>query len=66
MTPPGSTVSSQVLRHVGSSWPTRADLASAMFEWIEAFYNPTRRHSALAYYSPIEFENLYNAAETAA
>ncbi|PZE23263.1 IS3 family transposase [Curtobacterium sp. MCBD17_028] len=47
-------------------WPTRAELASAMFEWIEAFYNPTRRHSALAYYSPIEFENLYTAAETAA
>lgn len=25
-------------------WSTRAELASAMFEWIEAFYNPVRRH----------------------
>jgi hypothetical protein len=27
-------------------WATRADLGSAIFEWIEAFYNPRRRHSA--------------------
>jgi putative transposase len=26
-------------------WSTRQQLASAIFEWIEAFYNPTRRHS---------------------
>ncbi|MDQ4037202.1 MAG: IS3 family transposase, partial [Actinomycetota bacterium] len=31
------------------NWPTRADLANAIFEWIEAFYNPLRRHSALDY-----------------
>ena len=30
------------------TWTTRAQLANAIFEWIEAFYNPTRRHSALA------------------
>ena len=29
------------------TWPTRAGLARAMFHWIEAFYNPTRRHSTL-------------------
>jgi len=28
---------------------TRAELGSAIFEWIEGFYNPVRRHSALAY-----------------
>src|SRR3954454_8604549 len=27
------------------AWHTRHELASAMFEWIECFYNPTRRHS---------------------
>ena len=37
-------------------WPTRAGLAQAMFHWIEAFYNPTRRHSTLGYLSPIDFE----------
>jgi putative transposase len=48
------------------SWPTRADLANAIFEWLEAFYNPTRRHSALGYRSPIEFEHLHTAAVGAA
>jgi putative transposase len=28
-------------------WKTRIELAGAMFDWIEAFYNRTRRHSAL-------------------
>jgi putative transposase len=27
-----------------------------MFHWIEAFYNPTRRHSTLGYLSPVDFE----------
>jgi putative transposase len=30
-------------------WTTRQDLANAIFEWIEAFYNPVRRHSGLDY-----------------
>jgi putative transposase len=47
-------------------WATRPELASAIFEWIEGFYNPVRRHSALGYRSPIEFENLHTAAELAA
>ena len=33
-------------------WTSRDQLASAIFEWIEALYNPIRRHSALAYLSP--------------
>ncbi|CAO4139995.1 hypothetical protein LPLAFNJD_LOCUS578 [Methylorubrum aminovorans] len=32
---------------------TRADL----FDYIERFYNPARRHSTLGYLSPVEFEN---------
>ena len=38
------------------TWPTRARLAQAMFHWIEAFYNPTRRHSTLGYLSPVDYE----------
>ena len=38
------------------TWTTRAQLANAIFEWIEAFYNPTRRHSALGYLSPIDYK----------
>lgn len=48
------------------AWTTRAELANAIFEWIEAFYNPRRRHSALGYRSPIEFENLHTATDVAA
>jgi putative transposase len=47
-------------------WATRAELANAIFEYIEAFYNPTRRHSALGYLAPVEFEDLHTDAETAA
>jgi len=48
------------------SWHTRSELANAIFEWIEAFYNPVRRHSALGYHSPIGFEQLHTAAPNAA
>ena len=37
-------------------WPTRDDLKSAIFEYIEIFYNRRRRHSALDYPSPYEHE----------
>jgi putative transposase len=38
-------------------WHTRVELANAIFEYIEGFYNRCRRHSALNWMSPIEFEN---------
>jgi len=37
-------------------WPNRAAARTAIFEWIEAFYNRQRRHSALAYQPPVAFE----------
>jgi len=48
------------------SWPTRSELATGIFEWIEAFYNRSRRHSALGYLSPAEFEQLHAGALRAA
>ncbi len=47
-------------------WTTRDELATALFDWIEAFYNPTRRHSALGYLSPIAYERAHTPAATAA
>ena len=38
------------------SWPTRAAARTAIFEYIEGWYNPRRRHSTLGYLTPIEFE----------
>jgi putative transposase len=37
-------------------WNTRRQLALAVFEWIEAWYNPRRRHSSINNLSPIDFE----------
>lgn len=34
----------------------------AVFVFIEGWYNPSRRHSALGYKSPIDFERI--ASET--
>ena len=35
---------------------TPAEARAAVFDFIEGWYNPTRRHSALDYLSPIDFE----------
>jgi putative transposase len=47
-------------------WRTRQELANAIFEWIEAFYGPTRRHSGLDYLSPVDYEQAHTAAADAA
>jgi len=38
---------------------TQAEARMAVFEFIEAGYNPHRRHSGLDYCSPLEYEKLY-------
>jgi putative transposase len=38
------------------TWKTRAEARIAVFEYIETWYNPRRRHSAIGYLSPIAFE----------
>lgn len=48
------------------SWTSRVQLASAMFEWIEGWYNPERRHSSLGMVSPAHFEQLDNNVMVAA
>ena len=40
------------------SWPTRREAQSAIFEWIEGWYNPRRLHSTLGYLSPNNYEQL--------
>ena len=43
-----------------SRWSTRTQARNELFEYIELFYNRQRRHSALGYLSPNEFEHLAN------
>jgi putative transposase len=40
------------------TWPSRLELQSAVFEYIEAFYNRQRRHSTLSMLSPANYEQL--------
>lgn len=37
---------------------TRDELRADVFDYIERFYNPKRRHSTIGYLSPVQFENL--------
>jgi len=38
-------------------WRVRIELANAIFEYLEIWHNRRRRHSALGWLSPIEFES---------
>jgi hypothetical protein len=40
---------------------TRDDLRADVFDYIERFYNPKRRHSTIGCLSPVQFENLLSA-----
>jgi len=47
------------------SWPTRAELRTAVFDYVECFYNPRRRHSSLGYLSPAEYEKINSEVRAA-
>jgi putative transposase len=38
--------------------PTREALRTAVFDYVEIFYNATRRHSTLGMLSPTEYEKI--------
>jgi putative transposase len=42
------------------SFKTPAEARSALFEFIEGWYNPHRRHSGLDYLSPMEYERSHS------
>jgi putative transposase len=45
-----------------SAWQTRAQARQDVFDYIEVFYNRQRRHSALSYQTPSEYEEQLRAA----
>jgi transposase InsO family protein len=59
-------VTCDFIAHPLKSGQTRAELGSAIFEYIDAFYNPRRRHSSIGNLSPVEFEARHTDAAIAA
>lgn len=51
-----ATLKKELIRR--RSWPEKADLRTAVFDYIEIFYNATRRHSTLGMRSPAEYETI--------
>lgn len=45
-----------------SNYTSRDQARADVFDYIERFYNPRRRHSTLQYVSPVRFEELHAAA----
>lgn len=43
---------------------TRNEARLAIFDYIECFYNPVRRHSSLGYLSPVEYEEAMAEEES--
>jgi putative transposase len=62
-----ATLTKELLLHDApkGGWTTRAELRSAIFEFIEGFYNPTRLHSTLGMRSPAEYEADHAAGDPA-
>ena len=50
----------------GGRFETHRQAKLAVFDYLEAFYNPRRRHSALGQTSPAEFEARHTAQAAAA
>lgn len=59
-----STIKNELIRR--RSWPSRDQARLAVFSYIETFYNPRRRHSALDYRSPDEHERIHHQAPATA
>ena len=46
-------------------WKTRVELSTSIFDWIEVFYNRTRRHSSLGMIAPVAYEKLHTQLTSA-
>lgn len=59
-----ATLTKELLLHQApKTWASRAELRSAIFEYVEGFYNPTRLHSTLGMRSPAEYEADHAAGD---
>jgi putative transposase len=58
-----ATLECELLDH--RRFKTQAEARSAVFRFIEGFYNPRRRHSSIGYLSPIDYDRRHQAAGVA-
>jgi putative transposase len=58
-----ATLEKDLLRR--RSFATKQDARTAVFDYIETFYNPIRLHSTLGYVSPVEYEKMMKGAVAA-
>jgi putative transposase len=58
-----ATLEKDLLRR--RSFATRQEARTAVFDYIEVFYNPIRLHSTLGYLSPVEYEKMNNEQKAA-
>jgi putative transposase len=58
-----ATLEREVLRR--RRFKSQAEAKMAIFDWLEGWYNPHRRHSALGRRSPVNYERLALAREAA-
>jgi putative transposase len=49
-----ATLKKELVHH--EDYQTKAQARASIFEYIETFYNPKRRHSTLGYLSPLDYE----------
>lgn len=49
------TLKTELVYH--ERYTTREEAKRSLFEYMEVFYNRSRRHSYLGYKSPVEYEN---------
>jgi putative transposase len=49
-------------RTTGKIYQTRDEARADVFDYVERFYNTTRRHSTIGYLSPVEFERKVGLA----
>jgi transposase InsO family protein len=67
LSPTGTTMESffsslKTERLARKTYRTRNQARQDVFDYIERFYNLTRRHSTLGYLSPMDFEKQANVA----
>jgi putative transposase len=49
----------QASTSLGPQWRTRTELSTEIFDWIDVFYNRSRRHSGLGMLAPVAHEKVH-------